>query len=236
MTTQKPILILLHDRACAADYLSSYCARRNFATVSIVLRDSNDLPDAVVRNQFGGVVVLDAGCNVLDPPAWLARERDWLAALIEAGMPVLAHGSGAHLVTLAAGGDIEPCAPTRGWFPVRATLSARALGLHTHLPPRLLLERQAASVPPPAARALVSGIAHDTLAYVDGALTVLEFHPHMASAAYAERLRLWRGSELRPNATCQTAAELEHAAGTDRNAGERFAQALYDAWLAHAAG
>jgi len=77
------------------------------------------LPDAC---DFDFAVALGSSASVRhDPPAWVAREIDWLVAAERRGVPVLGICFGAQALAVAHGGSVDrlPAAEI-GWIEVRS--------------------------------------------------------------------------------------------------------------------
>ncbi len=224
--TPAPILILQHEAARPPGYLADFLAHRGRATFRILLRGAHDLPQADLVAASAGVVVLDAAAGVLDPPPWHEALLEWLVARRAAGTPLLGHGYGAHLITLASGGEVQPVAPARGWFPVEVT---------GHWPlqsedKRVLMWHDACLRPPPGWDTLVRDRAGRALACSDGRALVTQFLPQVAPSLYDEWLAAWRATDDAPSASLQTVAELEHARQSLPRT-QRLARALYEGWL-----
>jgi GMP synthase-like glutamine amidotransferase len=74
---------------------------------------------APVPADFDAVITLGGAANTNESLAWIAAEREFLASLVEEGVPLLAVCLGAQVLGEAIGGSVERMPVSEiGWYPV----------------------------------------------------------------------------------------------------------------------
>lgn len=109
-----PIIVFQHD------------AKNKPGRLGMTLRDHAfkldirrlDQGDAVPNDfeDVDGVISLGGAANVDDKYAWLEKERDYLRAAHERGLPVVGICLGAQLIAQALGGDVQKAAQREAGF------------------------------------------------------------------------------------------------------------------------
>lgn len=141
-------------------------ARLRRITLNVFRADLGQLPPV----GSAPVIVLGGPYESNAGPAWLADERQWLAASLEQGAPVFAICLGAQLLALSLGGTVRRMPrPETGWTTVNFADGQALQVLEWH---------EDAIALPPGAQLLASSAACEQQMYRVGPTRVgLQFHP-----------------------------------------------------------
>ncbi|MDR1050525.1 MAG: gamma-glutamyl-gamma-aminobutyrate hydrolase family protein [Deltaproteobacteria bacterium] len=135
---------------------------------------------------YAGVIVTGSLAMASDGLPWMLELREWLAAAVAGGLPVLGVCFGHHILALALGGEV-------GWHPSCQELGPHEINFLPGAPPRdddpllcglpdrfaaFLAHSQTVSRPPRGAKILARSALdpHQILSYGPGVLGV-QFHP-----------------------------------------------------------
>lgn len=114
-------------------------AERNGHTLSVThIYQGETLPEP---SAYEMLVILGGTMNVYEEEKhpWLAEEKHWIEAVIEAGKTVLGICLGAQLIATVLGGRVSKNPqPEIGWFPVTLTEEARKLPLFKGISPSFI--------------------------------------------------------------------------------------------------
>lgn len=169
------------------------------------------LPDPA---ELDMLVVLGGPMSVNDEAElpWLAAEKRFLRAAMEAGVPVLGICLGAQLIASAMGARVYPARQKEiGWFPVRRAAHGRAAAAVAFSFPDSVeafhWHGETFDLPPGAVR-LASSEACANQAFQLGACTIgLQFHLETTPDSAREIVENCRG-ELQPGPTVQDEATI----------------------------
>lgn len=135
---------------------------------------------------YDAVLCLGGSAHPVDDDAhpWLAREKEVLAGLLEAEVPVLGVCLGAQLLTLAAGGETVRCEqPEIGWFDVAVAPEAAADPLLAPLAPSFeAFEWHSFECLPPADAVPLARTATCLQAFRLGRAHAIQFHAEVSTA------------------------------------------------------
>ncbi|HEY4108696.1 type 1 glutamine amidotransferase [Puia sp.] len=147
------------------------------------------LPEAILpeMNTIDLLVIMGGPMNVYDDAVfpWLAAEKEFIRAYLQAGKPVLGICLGAQLLALCSGVNVGRARHSEiGWFPAHATRAAEAFPWFHSLfadEPVLFHWHGDRFEIPAGAENLVSTKANDNQAFIlaDGLVIGLQFHPEI---------------------------------------------------------
>jgi len=125
---------LQHVDAEDLAYIKDWATQRGFAISATRLHRNDELPNI---DTFDWLVVMGGPMNIYEEQAhpWLAAEKEFIRAAIDANKTVVGICLGAQLIADILGARITRNPHTEiGWFPVRLTEAARALPMFEDLP------------------------------------------------------------------------------------------------------
>ena len=211
------LAIVEHQADAHAGLIEEWAGERgkDIGVVRVHARDPWPDPAAV-----GRVVVLGSDRSVLEEPAWLGDELEWLRSVDTAGTPVLGVCFGAQALSLALGGTVAKAQrPEIGWFDIDASLPVGGTWFQWH---------SDTFTAPPGARELGRN-ATGLQGYELRRHLAIQFHPEVTPAIVEDWLSVG-GRELADNAldaqAIRTRTERESARAREA------AYALLDAWAA----
>lgn len=140
------------------------------------------------------IVLLGAATNVVDGPAWMTAEVDWLRERLAAGTPVLGVCFGAQLVAHALGAQVtRAVSPEIGWYPVTLTAEGRADPVLGALPERFLaLQWHSWRSDVPEGGAALADSPVCLQAFRAGNAWGVQFHPEVDDATLARWIDTYR--------------------------------------------
>jgi GMP synthase-like glutamine amidotransferase len=126
----KRALVVLHDHASSSGYVGERLRHRRFTVDELVVVPAERFDDPAVDVElpdpagFDLLVPCGAPWSVYDHDrigSWIKPELAWLAAAVDADVPVLGICFGAQALATALGGEtVLSARPEVGWFEVRS--------------------------------------------------------------------------------------------------------------------
>jgi GMP synthase-like glutamine amidotransferase len=168
------VQLIQHHPAEGPGAIATWAQSRGL-TLAVFRADLGHLPavSAAPVIILGGPYESNAG------PAWLAQERQWLAASLAQGAPVFAICLGAQLLALSLGGQVRRMATTEtGWTTVNFADGSALKVLEWH---------EDAIDLPPGAQLLASSALCEQQMYAVGSTRIgLQFHPEWNAESVAQ--------------------------------------------------
>lgn len=189
------LVVLQHDPGSGpAAFAEVLDARRSIVGWRLVELDADaQVPEL---DALAGIVALGAPAGLADeePPAWLDAELELLRSAVEAEVPVLGVGLGAHVLLTALGGKVERRArPRVGFHALSRTEAAGDEPVAAGWPDgtaALFLERDGVAALPEGAEVVLAGDdADDPGAWRLGSGLAVHFRPEVT----VEQLEAWAG-------------------------------------------
>jgi GMP synthase-like glutamine amidotransferase len=209
--------IVEHQADAHAGLIADWAADRGIETARIRVHAGDPWPDP---GGVGRTVVLGSDRSVLENPAWLGGELDWLRSVDAIGTPVLGVCFGAQALTIALGGTVSKAPqPEIGWFDIDAAEPIGGTWFQWH---------SDTFTAPPGARELGRNAIGLQGWELRGHLAI-QFHPEVTPAIVGDWISVG-GRELAEQALDPDAIR----ARTDREAARArdAAFALFDSWVA----
>jgi GMP synthase-like glutamine amidotransferase len=209
------LAIVEHQADAHAGLIADWAGERGLDVSCIRVHADDPWPDP---GGVGRAIVLGSDRSVLENPAWLGGELDWLRSVDAVGTPVLGVCFGAQALSVALGGTVSKASrPEIGWFDIDASEPIGGTWFQWH---------SDTFTAPPGARELGRN-ATGLQGWELRRHLAIQFHPEVTPAIVDDWISVG-GRELADNALDAAAIR----ARTDREA-ERVraaAYALLDAW------
>ena len=209
------LAIVEHQADAHAGLIADWAGERGLDVSCIRVHADDPWPDPA---GVGKAIVLGSDRSVLENPAWLGGELDWLRSVDAVGTPVLGVCFGAQALSVALGGTVSKASrPEIGWFDIDGSEPIGGTWFQWH---------SDTFTAPPGARELGRN-ATGVQGWELRRHLAIQFHPEVTPAIVEDWISVG-GRELADNALDAEAIR----ARTDREAerARAAAYALLDAW------
>jgi len=211
------LAIVEHQADAHAGLIEDWAVERGMDIGVVRVHAEDPWPDPA---GVGRVVVLGSDRSVLDSPAWLGEELEWLRSVDAAGTPVLGVCFGAQALSLALGGTVAKAQrPEIGWFDIDGSSPVGGTWFQWH---------SDTFTAPPGARELGRN-ATGLQGYELRRHLAIQFHPEVTPAIVDDWISVG-GRELADNAL--DAHEIRVRTERESARARAAAYALLDAWAA----
>jgi GMP synthase-like glutamine amidotransferase len=211
------LAIVEHQADAHAGLIADWAVERELEVSCIRVHARDPWPDPA---GVGRVIVLGSDRSILENPAWLGGELDWLRNVDAVGTPVLGVCFGAQALSVALGGTVSKASrPEIGWFDIEGSEPIGGTWFQWH---------SDTFTPPPGARELGRN-AIGVQGWELRRHLAIQFHPEVTPAIVDDWISVG-GRQLADNALDADAIRTR----TDREAtrAREAAYALFDTWAA----